>query len=72
MTPGTRFMTNSAATVALGCPTSFGLEDPQMIHPHIQHRRHAPEQELSIEITYINGIHIYNMYILESQECEVG
>lgn len=29
-TPGTRFMINSAATVALGWPTSFGLAEDRL------------------------------------------
>jgi hypothetical protein len=65
--PGTLFITNSAATVAFGCPTSFGLgtsagEDITALED-IQ----VPKEKLPVQITDIDCVHINNMDILESQ-----
>jgi hypothetical protein len=65
LTPGTRFITNSAATVALGCPTSFGLGTS------IENRKtlndYGPKEELSVQITDIDRVHVNNMDVFESQ-----
>ena len=73
-TPGTRFMMNSAATVALGCPTSFGLCQihNQKHYPTRGQPNNLPEQKLAIEIADIDCIHINNMNILEASKRQIG
>jgi hypothetical protein len=66
LTPGTRFMMNSAATMAFGLPTSFCL-------PHLSARilllgrDDAPEEKLSIQITDVYGVHVNDMNVSEAR-----
>lgn len=71
LTPGTRFMTNSAATVALGCPTSLGLDKISRRNEWL-YKCSAPKQKLSIQITDINSVHVNDMNVLETEQREVG
>lgn len=69
-------MMNSAATVAFGFPTSLGLRTQEK-HPvktqlSNASAHNAPEQELSIQVADIYGVHIDNMDILEPRQGEVG
>lgn len=64
---------NSAATIAFDLPTSLGLRHPTW--SQIRHvgytTENTPEEELSIQVTYINRIHINYMYILEPRQGKV-
>ena len=68
-TPGTRFMMNSAATVAFGFPTSLGLgaQGNILVKPRFPNTRMSdtPEQELSIQVADVNGVHIDDMNVFE-------
>jgi hypothetical protein len=66
-TPGTRFMMYSAATVAFGWPTSFGLRKRGVGQIRAKHEElHIPKEKLSIEVADVDCIHINHMYIFES------
>lgn len=68
-TPGTRFMMNSAATVALGCPTSFGLcQTHNQKHCLTEVMQNLPKQKLPVEIADVNCIHINNVNVLEASK----
>jgi hypothetical protein len=67
-TPETRFMIYSAATVAFGWPTSFGLRN-RGYGPNSGEKRivtHTPKKKLSIEVANVDCIHINHMYVFES------
>ena len=60
-------MMNSAATIAFDLPTSFCL--PLDRHcANSEQPRDLPEQELAVEVTDINGVHIYYVDILEARQ----
>jgi hypothetical protein len=65
VTPGTRFITNSAAVIAFERPTSFSLDiiGQSWWRLSYEGRIHRPEQELAIEITDVNRIHVDNMNV---------
>ena len=67
--PGTRFIMNSAATVAFGFPTSLGLQVQKRSSVWTQLSNasvcDAPEQELSIQIADVYGVHIDNVDVLK-------
>jgi hypothetical protein len=65
-TPGTRFITNSAATVAFGCPTSFGLGTSTRNTTSLGNVD-IPKKKLSVQIADIDRVHVNNMDIFESQ-----
>ena len=65
-------MINSAATVAFGLPTSFGLQIESARYVPIIKLWGVPEQELSIEIADIDRVHVNNMDILEPRKREIG
>lgn len=65
-------MMNSAATVALGFPTSFGLGKGKQNHDSTRRRHEAlPEEELTIKIADIDGVHVDDMDVLEASEGEI-
>lgn len=66
VTPGTRFMMNSAATVAFGFPTSLGLVSSVRYMAHVMNRRAIPEEKLAIKVTEIDGVHVDNVNVLEA------
>lgn len=65
-------MINSAATVAFGFPTSFGLEQNIINTPDAWNYYCVPEQELSVEITNIYCVHVDDMDIFEASERQIG
>ena len=32
----------------------------------------APEEELAIEVAYVDSVHVYYMDVLETGQCEIG
>jgi hypothetical protein len=71
VTPGTRSITNCAATIAFGCPTSFGLNESLSSKRDYKVWQTSPEEKLTIEIADINRVHIDYMKISESRQREV-
>jgi hypothetical protein len=61
LVPGTLLLINAAATSALGFPTSAFLIKLERDSPG-----RIPEEELSVEIGVINGIHVDNVNISKS------
>ena len=62
---------NSAATVALGWPTSFCL--PNHVNQiHKCGEEQLPEQKLSVQVTDINSIHVDYMNIFKSRQRQIG
>ena len=73
LTPGTRFMINSAATIAFDFPTSFGLTRDIRIDSFQKTKQPIiPEEKLSVEIAYINCIHVNDMNILEASKGQIS
>ena len=65
-------MMNSAATMAFGLPTSLGLWWWKLSRQSLQcNRGDIPEEELAVEITDVNGIHVYDVNILETRQRQV-
>lgn len=64
-TPGTRFMMNSAATVAFGFPTSFCLAQIESRYDAYYQDTAAPEEELSVQVADVDGVHVNDVNILE-------
>lgn len=71
MTPGTRAITNSAATIAFGFPTSLVLKSTGKRSTGVP-ARCLPEKKLPIEVADIYGIHVNDVNVLEAGEREVG
>lgn len=66
-------MMNSAATVAFGLPTSFCLESLRCHYRTWSRRKkRIPEQELAIQVTDVDGVHVDDMDILEARKSKVG
>jgi len=72
VTPGTRLMMNSAATVAFGFPTSFGLVCNIRECTYHLTQVSTPEKKLAVQITDIDGVHVDNMNVLESSQRQIG
>jgi hypothetical protein len=70
--PGTRFMMYSAATLALDLPTSLGLYSTLCQLSCIERTNSAPEQELSVQVTDVDGVHVNNVDVLEPSKSEIG
>lgn len=64
-------MMYSAATVAFGCPTSFGLKGSPNEREVDDYREYRPEEKLPIEVADIDSIHINDMNVLEAHERQV-
>lgn len=59
-------MINSAATSALGFPTSFGLQNSYRSFCIQNNFMNAPEKELTIQIANIYCVHVNDMNVFES------
>jgi hypothetical protein len=59
-------MIYSAATVAFGWPTSFGLQKGALeVWGATKTTLHTPKKKLSIEVTNVDCVHVNDMYIFE-------
>ena len=62
----------SAATVALGFPTSLGLVGVEFMHNKAERPCvSVPEEKLSVQVTDVYSVHVDHMDVLEPGECKV-
>ena len=72
-TPATLAMMRSAATSALGLPTSFSLRET-VISACVYGQRsgsgnsYIPEEELSVEIGDVDRVHINHVYVAKATQ----
>ena len=63
---------NSAATVAFGWPTSFGLEIMAEAMPAIDSGEDKPKEKLPVQIANVDSVHVDYMDVLEPGQGQVG
>ena len=65
-------MMNSAATKAFDFPTSFCLRFMKNLSKiHVNSKTGIPKEELSVQVADVDGVHIYNVDILEPRQRKI-